>query len=163
MKKVMLCLVMLAACTLGANAQFEKNKWFVNTSVTGLNFSYSGGEKAHFGFEANGGAFLMDNVALLLDLGGDYGKDMRKTTKIGVGGRYYFNKSGVFLGLGLNYKHFALHDWDDNDFGLGLEAGYAFFVSRTVTIEPAVFYDQSFTNHHDYSKLGLKIGFGFYF
>lgn len=163
MKKVMLCLVLLALCTFGANAQFEKNKWFVNTSVTGLNLSYSGSEKARFGFEANGGAFLMDNVALLLDLGGDYGKNARKTTKIGVGGRYYFDKCGVFLGLGLNYKHYAQHGWKDNDFGLGLEAGYAFFVSRTVTIEPAVYYDQSFTDHHDYSKIGLKIGFGFYF
>lgn len=162
MKKLMLCVVLLVSA-LSAHAQFEKNKWFVSPSVTGLNLSYSGGEKTRFGFEAKGGAFLMDNVALLLDFGGEYGKSMRDVTKLGIGGRYYFDKCGVFLGLGLNYKHYALSGWKDNDFGAGVEVGYAFFVSRTVTIEPAIYYDQSFTDHHDYSKVGFKIGFGFYF
>ena len=44
----------------------------------------------------------------------------------------------------------------------GVEVGYSFFVSRTVTIEPAIYYDQSFKNHSDYSTIGLKIGLGVY-
>ena len=44
----------------------------------------------------------------------------------------------------------------------GIEVGYAFFVSKTVTIEPAIYYDQSFKNHSDYSKIGLRVGFGIY-
>ena len=43
-----------------------------------------------------------------------------------------------------------------------IEVGYAFFVSTTVTIEPAIYYDQSFKNHSDYSKIGLRVGFGIY-
>ena len=36
----------------------------------GLNFSYNTEtDKAHFGLEAKGGAFLVDNVALLIDAG----------------------------------------------------------------------------------------------
>lgn len=51
---------------------------------------------------------------------------------------------------------------DTTDFALGAEAGYAFFLTRTVTIEPAVYYDLSFKDS-DWSKFGLKVGFGFYF
>ena len=45
--------------------------------------------------------------------------------------------------------------------GLGIEAGYAYFLSRTVTIEPAVYYKWRF-NDGDMSRFGVKIGFGFY-
>ena len=44
----------------------------------------------------------------------------------------------------------------------GLEVGYAFFVSKTVTIEPAVYYDQSFKDHSDFSTIGFKVGVGVY-
>ena len=44
----------------------------------------------------------------------------------------------------------------------GVEVGYAFFISRTVTIEPAIYYDQSFKDHSKYSTVGLKVGFGIY-
>jgi len=43
----------------------------------------------------------------------------------------------------------------------GAELGYAFFVNRSVTNEPAVYYDHSFKNS-DYSTVGLKIGIGIY-
>lgn len=163
MKKLILCMMCLA-CTVAAQAQFERDKWFVNTSVTGLGLSYSSSEKTHFGFEVNGGAFLANNVSLLLSLGGDYGKHQTSTTAVGVGGRYYFNRSGVFLGLGLKYKHFqnTKGNDDNNNFGATVEAGYAFFLSKNVTIEPAVYYDQSF-NNSDYNKIGLKVGFAYYF
>jgi hypothetical protein len=51
---------------------------------------------------------------------------------------------------------------EEDDYAFGVEAGYAYFLSKTVTIEPAVYYDMSFKDG-DYSKIGLKIGFGFYF
>lgn len=162
MKKVLACMLLLV-CTLGAHAQFEKNKWFIDTSVTGLGLSYSGSQKTNFGFEANGGAFMADNVALLVGLGGNYGKGVTDMTQVGVGGRYYFDKVGIYLGLGMKYKHFGDHVLKNNDIAAGFEVGYAFFLSRTVTLEPAVYYDQSLMHHKDYSKIGFKVGFGFYF
>ena len=43
-------IVCLLIGTVAAHAQFEKGKWFVNPSVTGLNFSYNTEtDKAHFG------------------------------------------------------------------------------------------------------------------
>ena len=97
MKKLM-WIVCLLVVSVTAQAQFEKGKWIVNPSVTGLGLSYSKSEKTQFGLQAQGGA----------------------------------------------------------------EAGYAFFLTRTVTIEPAVYYDLSFKDS-DLSKFGLKVGFGFYF
>ncbi len=40
--------------------------------------------------------------------------------------------------------------------------GYAFFISKTVTIEPALYYDQSLKDHSQYSTIGLKVGIGIY-
>lgn len=77
-------------------------------------------------------------------------------------GFFYFNKTGVYLGGGLDWNRFR---WSggkhQTDWGLGLEAGYAYFLSRTVTIEPAVYYKWRF-NDGDMSRFGVKIGFGFY-
>ena len=143
-------LVCLLIGTVAAHAQFEKGKWFVNPSITGLNLSYNTEtDKAHFGLEAKGGAFLMDNVALLIDAG----------AKWQVGGRYYIDKVGVFLGADVNLNRYNWDGGDKTRFGFGLEGGYAFFLSRTVTIEPAVYWDIN----KDRSEFGLKVGFGFYF
>ena len=68
--------------------------------------------------------------------------------------RYYISKVGVFLGAGVD-----LNRGDKTRFGFGMEAGYAFFLSRPVTIEPAVYWDID----KDRSEFGLKVGFGFYF
>lgn len=43
----------------------------------------------------------------------------------------------------------------------GMEVGYAFFINRSVTIEPAIYYDQSIKSSN-YSTVGLKVGIGVY-
>lgn len=164
MRKLMF-IVCLLVVSVAAQAQFEKGKWVVNPSLTGLDFSYSKGEKARFGLQAQGGAFLVDNVALMLTVGAEWSKPTDQYT-VGVGGRYYFDACGIYLGAGLKMNHYNLSfdggNGTNTDFGLGLEAGYAFFLTRTITIEPAVYYDLSFKDS-DWSKFGLKVGFGFYF
>lgn len=166
MKKIIACLFLLTMTTL-AHAQFEQNKWYFNAAVTDLGISYSGSEKFRMGVQATVGAFLFDNIALILNGEGIYHKQGERSAAFGVGGRYYFSQNGIFLGSGIKFRHFEYKDSgeDGESFNDGLwsfEAGYAFFLSRTVTIEPAVYYDLSFKNQ-DYSKLGLKIGFGLYF
>lgn len=159
MKRLAL-LVCLLVSTLAAQAQFEKGKWFVNPSITGLNLSYNTGtEKAHFGLEAKGGAFLLDNVALLVNAGASWQGGGADRYKVGVGGRYYFDKVGVYVGADVHLNH-----WKDGGFkttrvGFGAEVGYAFFLSHSVTIEPAAYWDVN----KDRSDFGLKVGFGFYF
>ncbi len=162
MRKLTLLFCLLIA-TAAAQAQFEKGKWVVNPSLTGLDFSHdTESGKTSLGLEAQGGAFVVDNVALLLHMGASwnaYGSDTDLYT-LGVGVRYYFDQVGVFVGTNVNVDR-----WDfgrsDNDtkLSLGLEAGYAFFLSRTVTIEPGAYLNMN----DDRSKFGLKVGFGFYF
>ncbi len=66
----------------------------------------------------------------------------------------------VYLGADVNVDRWDWgHDLDDTKFSFGLEAGYAFFLTRTVTIEPAAYWNIN----DDRSKFGLKVGFGFYF
>ena len=51
------------------------------------------------------------------------------------------------MGGGLDWNRFR---WSgvkhQTDWGLGIEAGYAYFLSRTVTIEPAVYYKWRFND-----------------
>lgn len=156
--------MLLLVCATGAFAQFEKNKWFVNPSLTGLDWSYNKDRKMHFGFEAKGGAFVVDNFALLLHIGGDYGKHQDDVTTLGVGGRYYLDNIGLYFGLGLGYNYYdARIGKSYGDFGADFELGYAFFLNRSITIEPGFYYNQSFNHHRDHSRFGLKVGFGVYF
>lgn len=163
MKKGVFVICLLMASVF-AHAQFEEGRWIFNPSVTGLNFSHSdidGGTR--FGLLAQGGAFVVDNVALLITLGAEWSKPY-DTRTAGVGGRYYFSKSGIYVGAGFKMKYWAFDGRRHNttDFSLGAEAGYAYFISKNITIEPAIYYDLSFKDS-DFSKFGIKVGFGIYF
>ena len=110
MKKIMLVLGVLVAATQ-AYAQFEKGTWYLNTSVTGLNLSHSKYEGTNFGFSTGGGAFIADNLAMLLVFKGNYVEHGMDETSFGAGARYYFSNCGVYGGLGLAYKY-SLVDQD---------------------------------------------------
>jgi hypothetical protein len=160
MKKmtIMLCVLLIS---LGAEAQFEQGKWIFNPSVTGLSLSHSNNEKTQIGFAGHSGAFILDNLALLIHAEANW-SDAVDLYSLGVGERYYFESSGIYVGNSLKVKRL---DWKEShftDFSIGAEVGYAYFLSRTVTIEPAVYYDFSFKDN-DYSKFGFKLGFGIYF
>ena len=71
--------------------------------------------------------------------------------------RFYFNSTGVYLGGGLDWNRFRYDGGSHRtDWGLGIEAGYAYFLSRTVSIEPAVYYKWRF-NDSVMSRFGIKI------
>ena len=63
------------------------------------------------------------------------------------------------LGANVNLDRYDWGNLDDTKFSFGMEAGYAFFLSRTVTIEPAAYWNVN----GDRSKFGVKVGFGLYF
>jgi hypothetical protein len=162
MKKILITLCLFATFATAAHAQFERGKVVLNTSLTGLNLSYSDSEKGHFGLNAMGGYFILDNFALTGTVGMDLADQVNKY-HFGVGGRYYMATNGLYFGGMVQDTSYSYKDADsDNDFSLVGEAGYAFFLSRTVTIEPAVYYNLSLSNG-DYSTIGLKVGFSFYF
>ncbi|MBR1469036.1 MAG: outer membrane beta-barrel protein [Prevotella sp.] len=159
MKKI-LAILAVAVMPLVAHAQFEQGKMYANASLTGLNLSYSGAEELSLGVQGQAGYFVADNI-LLYGLAGwnHQGSPKSDQIELGAGGRYYILQNGIFLGANVKYAHGA---GGYNDVMPGVEVGYAFFISRTVTIEPSVYYQQSFKKHSDYSKIGLRIGFGIY-
>ncbi len=173
MKKFLFGLIM-ALTTINANAQFEAGKKYIDASFSGLSLTYSKQEKLRFDIDATAGAFVARDFLLFGRVGFDqkritlekynqeYSKFVHEIT-IGVGGRYYIEQNGIYLGLGFEYGHGnnGLHKYDN--FYITPEVGYAFFVNQYLTIQPAVFYNMCLNNFSDASKVGLRIGLGFYF
>lgn len=160
MKKKILILMVAFFAAINANAQFEKGKIYVGGSLTGLNLSYSGLEHFNLGLQAKAGYFLADDFMVHASVGYQhYGNDgIDDTFMLGGGGRYYIEQNGIFLGATCKWLHAEGFD----DVMPGLEVGYAFFLSRTVTVEPSIYYNQSFKDHKDYSSIGLNLGIGIY-
>lgn len=155
MKKVFLLFAVLAT-TLTANAQFEKGKAYLGASLSGFDIS-SQAKKFHFGIDAKAGYLFMDNLMATAQVGYNHLQDTPDQLTLGIGGRYYIIQNGLYLGAGLKYKHAD----DYNDLLPGVQIGYAFFISRTVTIEPELYFDIS-TKNFDNSAFGLGIGIGVY-
>lgn len=158
MKKIFMLLTALLL-TMSANAQFEGGKKYVGASLTGFNLSYNGSRELNLGVSAKAGYLVDDNLMLLGEIGYEHpGKDLSDMLSMSVGGRYYMEQNGIFLGANCKY----VHESNYNDLMPGIEVGYAYFISRTVTVEPSIYYQQSFKKHSDYSTIGLKIGLGIY-
>ena len=146
MKKLLVILAVVLM-PLAASAQFEEGKVYSGASLTGLNLSYSGAEKFNIGLQGQLGYFVADDVQLYVQGSWQHAGDDLKfdQVELGGGGRYYIIQNGIFLGANCKYVHGA---GGYNDVMPGVEVGYAYFISRTVTI--------------DYSKVGFRIGFGIY-
>ena len=158
MKKI-LVIIAVAVMPLVAHAQFEKGKLYAGASLTSLNLSYSGSEDLNIGLQGQAGYFMADNVLVYSQVGWNHLGGSTDNIDLGIGGRYYILQNGIFLGANVKYAHGPC---GYNDVMPGVEVGYAFFISRTVTIEPSIYYQQSFNDHSEYSKIGLRVGFGIY-
>ena len=157
MKKIAL-FVMALIVSVAANAQFEQGKFYCGASFSGFDLGYSGLTKGHVNVQAKGGYLLWDNIMATAQLSYEKQKDVPYTLCVGAGGRYYIEQNGLYLGASALFKHHTGYD----DLLPSVQVGYSFFVSRTVTIEPELYYEQSFKNHSDYSRFGLRIGIGIY-
>ncbi len=160
MLKRLMSLIVISMSTLGVFAQFQEGKGFVGASLTGLNLHYNSAEGFNIGIEAKAGYFVRDNFMAFGSISAEHNgsEAVADHFTIGAGGRYYITQNGLYLGVNAKYIH-ANHSY--NDLMPGAEVGYAFFINRSVTIEPAVYYDQSFKSAN-YSTVGLKVGLGIY-
>jgi len=141
---------------------FAADKIFVGASLTGLNLNYNGDDGFNLGVNAHLGYMIYDDLLAHANVSYEHNgsHSVPDYVSVGAGLRYYIMQNGIFLGVNGKFVH-AKSNY--NDVMPGVEVGYAFFLSRTATIEPAIYYDQSFKNHSDYSTFGFKIGFGLYF
>ncbi len=161
MKKLFLSLLM-AMSALAASAQFEGGTTYFNVSLSGLEASYSINEKVQVAAEAKVGHFIADDWMLFALADYDHRKHQDKFG-VGVGTRYYIEQNGLYLNLGVRLEHEADHGRKDDNMYLTPELGYAFFLNRYLTFEPSVYYDMSLNDFNKGSRVGLRIGFGFYF
>ena len=100
MKKLAL-FVCLLVVTVAAQAQFEKGKWILNPSITGLEFSHdTGTDKTSFGREAKGGDILL-SIAELRIAGKEISGCSRNVNKQGQ------REPGRFLDF-LHYQSFLV-------------------------------------------------------
>ena len=159
MKKITLLMFALVM-TISASAQFKAGKGYIGASLTGLDLHYNGQDKLNLGVEAKAGYLAWDNIMLLANASFQHNgdDDVPDEYKGGVGGRYYITQNGLYLGVNCKLIH-ASHNY--NDLMPGAEVGYAFFINRAVTIEPAVYDEQSFKKSK-YATVGLKVGLGIY-
>lgn len=159
MKKLILMIAALLM-TVTASAQFQAGKGYIGASLTGLDMHYNGADGFNLGVEAKAGFLFEDNWMLLgmASLNHNGSEAVADHFTVGAGLRYYIIQNGLYLGVNGKFTH-ANHSY--NDLMPGVEVGYAFFINRSVTIEPAVYYDQSF-KHSDYSTVGFKLGIGIY-
>ncbi len=160
MKRLLLTLVLLGAISASSYAQFEKGKKYVGSSFTSGGLSYSDREDLALGLNAEAGYMIDDDWMVLGECGIDYANSDFRSLYVGAKGRYYIEQNGLFLGAGLR----LLHEFKNyNDVLLTPEVGYCFFLNRTVTVEPALYYNISLSDFSHNCKFGLRVGIGLYF
>jgi len=153
MKKLLVLFVMMSAATI-SKAQIEKGTILLGG---GAAFTSAEGESSFF-INPNVGFFVVNRIAVgvnasLFTAGGS------TTWSFGPFGRYYFgnNESGKpFGGLGFGLSGF---DGGDTNFGVGLTAGYAIFLNRSIALELAAHYDRI----SDFDQLSIGAGFQIHF
>lgn len=163
MKKVVLS-VFAVLVVFAASAQIEQGTWLVGASSNAGFTSYNedAGDYSEFSLDVKGGYFVIDNLAVGLNLG--YAKvDEASATKIGIFGRYYVNGK-IFLGAGYNSN--TLDSGVDGAdkvtvSEIPLEVGYAVFLNNAIAVEPALGYS-IYGGDGEGSAFGLKIGFSLY-
>jgi len=197
---VMLFVFGLAAPT--ANAQFEDGDRFINTQLTGLDiakwdFSMEGdpnsSEFTQFGLNLSGGQYFQDEMAAVVTLGylsvsPDEGGSL-SALSLTAGVRRHFG-SNLFVGGGLSLNSIKLEDdyGGTNDmkaYMIALEAGYAYFITDRIAIEPGINYAYKFAGKisadvsdddiwlkseptsdgvdFDLTRMGFSVGVSYYF
>jgi hypothetical protein len=173
MKKIILVAMALFAFGFAngqaKDGQVSKGKWLIeantgfgqNVGSTSLSFTSSDGVTA-YNIGAEGGYFIKDNLAIKLGLGyGDNGIDGDDTPlAYKIGAKYYFKK---MIPLELSYNGVGIGSANDNPTYLGLQAGYALFLGKNVSIEPGIRYNKSMSTDFYEDQFQFNIGFAFHF
>lgn len=158
MKKIFLAFILLTIVICG-KAQFDEGTTYIGAYTSSLGFTYNTAEKFKLNMGVTAGKFLWDDVLAKAYIGYNH-TEKEDAFVLGLGGRYYFEQNGIFMGLGAEYAH-AKPNF--NSFSIPAEVGYAFFINHYLTLEPSVYYKMSLTDFSDESTIGFKVGLCFYF
>lgn len=184
MKKLALLLTIIGGVTFNASAQkietipqtsadvgtapIQKGNWMVGGSLANLGYSFEG-KAFSINVQPRAGYFISDGIAIgaQTNLGFTAVKNHDNEWNYGIAPfvRYYLNKgssaSGRFFGQG-DVGIAGSSVGKDVSLALGVNLGYAHFITRTVALEATAGYNytKSNVNLGDKSS-GLGIGLGF--
>jgi hypothetical protein len=177
MKKVILSMVALATFGFAsAQEQTAKGKWLIEANTafgegvgsTQIRFN-SDEEGTSYNFGAEGGYFVMDNLAVKLGLGylGISPKGGTAVSGLGykIGAKYYvMNMIPVELSYNGISKSPKQDGVKDPSF-FGIQAGYAVFLGSNVSIEPGLRYNYALLKKEEggVSNLQFNVGFALHF
>lgn len=159
MKKLVL-LALLTVATTSAFAQFEKGTKYVGASLTGLNMAINDRQHFSFGLDAKAGYFIKNYWMVEGTFGWHTSRTHLDRCQIGAKLRYAQVENGLYYACGLKYIH---ERKSFNDLQLTPELGYCYYLNHYISVEPAIYYDMSFTDFSKKSEVGLKVGIGIYF
>lgn len=147
----------IVAC---ASAQIKKGTFLLggSSAFDGVSYDKDAGDDVQFDLWTKGAFFIVNNLALGLNVGVDKPVGTSdKTIVIGPFFRYYI-KGKVFAGAGITSQKFGNVSGSD----LPIELGYAAFLNDIVAIEPALKFDK-FGGDFKGSTVGMNIGMTVYF
>lgn len=165
MKKLLLTLF-ASVIVFATSAQISKGAILVggSSNLGFTSYNEDAGDYSQFNIDVKGGYFIMDNLAVGLNLGyssADFGDSGKKTnTGFGVFGRYYFNGK-IFGGVGFNSVKVKFEsdslDSESTVSVIPIEIGYAAFLNDAIAIEPALNYS-IYGSDGDGASFGVNVG-----
>jgi outer membrane protein W len=169
MKKLLLTAAAVFAFGFAnAQEQTKEGKWVIEantgsdaTGSTAISFR-STEFGSNFNLGADGGYFIMDNLALKggIAFGSDSPKGGTSVSSFAykIGGQYYIMNK---IPVGLDYTGFSSDG--ANASWVGVEGGYAFFLGSNVAITPKVRYNNTLDKEKAISSFQGLVGFSLFF
>lgn len=153
-----------------SNNATSQGSWLVEantgTSQTGnTSFGlYSGKDNTDWSIGLDGGYFVIDRLAIKAGLGFSSIENSRDRFAYKIGAKYYIiDKIPVgldFTGESITYKNSSVSDranW------IGIQGGYAWFVSKQIAIEPTLRYNFTTDDQKADSFFSANVGFALFF
>lgn len=175
MKKLFLCAAVAVFGFTFVNAQddnsgatskgsilVEANTGNAMIGQTGIFFSSSDGESL-YNIGLDGGYFIMDDLAIKAGLGYGGGSSDFDASVLSyrLGAKYYINS---MIPVTVDLTGASIEDANENPLWLGLGAGYAWFITDSISIEPGLRYNLSLNeNFTDEGVFQFNVGFALYF
>ena len=176
MKRIAYIALFLFSFASGLMAQTEKGYWMINPQLTAFSTGSTDTDskqpnRFNFGVGFKGDTFIYDD--LLVSFGTGYNLDMQKkqwkenSLQLNGSVKYYFF-SHLFLGAEIGYEH----NWTrysgtgqktqkSDYYYVGADLGYAVFITRNISIDPALYWKYSFIDR--LNQYGFRLGFSLYF
>ncbi|MCB9202133.1 MAG: outer membrane beta-barrel protein [Flavobacteriales bacterium] len=172
MKKTLTFTMVLLSLVVFGQSQVKKGNFLIEanlgTSQTGNTnfFLTTSNEHTAWGIGLDGGYFIIDRLALKAGFGYSSDEDhgvAKDRFAYKIGAKYYIIDK---IPVGLDFTGESKDDGgntSDTASWIGIQGGYAWFVSKHISVEPTLRYNFTTDDQKADSFLGLHVGFSLFF